>query len=137
MARVRRVLFVCSGNTCRSPMAAALLRHAAAAYPALDGLRVESAGTNVHLQAVELDAVRVLREGWGIHLHHVPQGLEHLTGEFDRVLAVDGSVLAELTKRRPDLRAELLGSWVLEGTSRIRSSRGPRPIGNALSSSLK
>src|SRR5439155_26968324 len=81
----------------------------------LDGLRVESAGTNVHLQAVEPDAVRVLREDWGIHLHHVPRGLEHLTREFDRVLAVDGSVLAELTKRRPDLRAELFGSWVPGG----------------------
>src|SRR5205809_6664354 len=100
MARVRQVLFVCSGNTCRSPMAAALLRHAAAAYPALDGLRVESAGTNVHLQAAEPDAVRVVREGWGVHLHHVPQGLEHLDGELDRVLAVDGSVRAGVTKGR-------------------------------------
>src|SRR5438874_10914278 len=126
MARVRQVLFVCSGNTCRSPMAAALLRHAAAAYPALDGLRVESAGTNVHLQAVEPDAVRVLREGWGMHLHHVPQGLEHLTGEFDCVLAVDGSPLAVLTIRRTDLRTELLGSWVPEWPVAAPSQQCPR-----------
>ena len=42
---IRRVLLVCSGNTCRSPMAAALLKHLwAKAAPGWD-LEVSSAGT--------------------------------------------------------------------------------------------
>ncbi|RME71144.1 MAG: low molecular weight protein arginine phosphatase [Verrucomicrobia bacterium] len=39
------ILFVCTGNTCRSPMAAALFRHALAAEPEpLKSLEVKSAG---------------------------------------------------------------------------------------------
>lgn len=39
------ILFVCTANTCRSPMAAALIRHALAAEPEpLRSLGVESAG---------------------------------------------------------------------------------------------
>lgn len=42
--RVRRVLLVCTGNTCRSPMAEAVVRAGAEAR-GLDGLEVRSAGT--------------------------------------------------------------------------------------------
>ena len=90
-----------------------------------EALSLRGVQFRVHLQAAEPDAVRVLREDWGIHLHHVPRGLEHLTGEFDRVLAVDGSVLAELSKRRPDLRAGLLGSWVPGGNVADPFQQGP------------
>lgn len=41
---VRRLLFVCTGNTCRSPMAEAVAR-SAAAERGLDDLEVRSAGT--------------------------------------------------------------------------------------------
>lgn len=45
-AMLRTMLFVCTGNTCRSPMAAAIARHLIGELPA-DGIatRVESAGT--------------------------------------------------------------------------------------------
>lgn len=36
---MKRILFVCTGNTCRSPMASALLQH-----KAIDGIEVKSAG---------------------------------------------------------------------------------------------
>lgn len=40
------ILLVCSGNTCRSPLAAAMLTARLAAEPRLAGLRVASAGTS-------------------------------------------------------------------------------------------
>jgi len=45
MSTVSRLLFVCAGNICRSPMAEALLRHVAKSRPALETLVVGSAGT--------------------------------------------------------------------------------------------
>ncbi|HIM51596.1 MAG TPA: hypothetical protein EYM36_06720 [Acidobacteria bacterium] len=45
MSTVSRLLFVCVGNICRSPMAEALLRHVAKSRPALETLVVGSAGT--------------------------------------------------------------------------------------------
>ncbi len=39
-----RVLFVCHGNTCRSPMAEVILADLASREPGLEHLRVESAG---------------------------------------------------------------------------------------------
>ena len=41
-----RVLVVCTGNTCRSPLGEVLLRAHLATEPTLDGVTVASAGTN-------------------------------------------------------------------------------------------
>lgn len=46
MNREFKVLVVCSGNTCRSPLAAAMLADGIARQPALSNVRVSSAGTS-------------------------------------------------------------------------------------------
>ncbi|TWD84052.1 protein-tyrosine-phosphatase [Kribbella amoyensis] len=56
------VLFVCSGNSARSPIAEALLRHHAGTH-----LRVASAGTKPK-DAVHPHAVRVLREHYDLDI---------------------------------------------------------------------
>jgi ArsR family transcriptional regulator, arsenate/arsenite/antimonite-responsive transcriptional repressor / arsenate reductase (thioredoxin) len=78
------VLFVCSGNSARSPIAEALLRHRAGAR-----VRVCSAGTRPR-ERIHPHAVRVLRERYGLDIAgqrpHSVDGV--LDRPFDRVVTV-------------------------------------------------
>ncbi|OLF16259.1 arsenate reductase/protein-tyrosine-phosphatase family protein [Actinophytocola xanthii] len=78
------VLFVCSGNTARSPMAEALLRHRAG-----DLVEVASAGTRPGSQ-LHPEAGRVLRSDFGLDLSgHRPRHVDAVAGQrFDRVITV-------------------------------------------------
>jgi protein-tyrosine-phosphatase/DNA-binding transcriptional ArsR family regulator len=83
-SRRNAVLFVCTGNSARSPIAEALLRHYTAGHVA-----VTSAGTRPK-PALHPNAVRVLRERFGIDISgQRPRHLEALTGrEFDHVITL-------------------------------------------------
>ncbi|GAA0383118.1 ArsR family transcriptional regulator [Microbispora corallina] len=70
------VLFVCTGNSARSPIAEALLRHHTSA-----GVTVASAGSRPR-QRMHPDAVRVLRERYGIDIAGL--GPRHLDTVRDR-----------------------------------------------------
>jgi protein-tyrosine-phosphatase/DNA-binding transcriptional ArsR family regulator len=78
------VLFACTGNSARSPIAEALLRHHTA-----DRVRVVSAGSHPRPQ-IHPTAVRVLREEYGIDIaDQHPQHLETLTDRrFDYVISL-------------------------------------------------
>jgi protein-tyrosine-phosphatase/DNA-binding transcriptional ArsR family regulator len=78
------VLFVCTGNSARSPIAEALLRHHAG-----DRVSVASAGTRP-APRLHANAVRVLREGYGIDVSGArPRHLHTLTGRrFDYVISL-------------------------------------------------
>lgn len=78
-----RVLFACTGNSARSPIAAALLHHRAGG-----GVDVTSAGSHPkpHLHP---NAVRVLREHYDIDItRQRPQHLDTLTGRFDHLISL-------------------------------------------------
>ncbi|MEW9529524.1 ArsR family transcriptional regulator [Microbispora sp. NPDC049125] len=83
-ARPPAVLFTCTGNSARSPIAEALLRHHGGGH-----VEVTSAGSHPrpHLHP---DAVRALREGYGIDLRDQrPRHLDSLTGRhFDHVISL-------------------------------------------------
>lgn len=78
-----RVLFLCTGNSARSPIAAALLRHHGAEW-------VHAASAGSHPKALHPAAVRVLREHYGIDLAaHQPTHLDTLSGQrFDYVVSL-------------------------------------------------
>jgi len=70
----KRVLFVCYGNTCRSPMAAAYANHA------LPGVRAESAGTFAPGAPANPLAVALMRERFNIDLR---RHVSRLVGDLD------------------------------------------------------
>ena len=82
--RHRAVLFVCTGNSARSPIAEALLRHHASGR-----LHVTSAGS-VPKPRLHPDAVRVLHEQFDIDISgQRPRHLNTLTGRrFDFVISL-------------------------------------------------
>lgn len=127
------VLLVCSGNTCRSPMAAALLRAALAKEGGrLAALRVESRGTSaIPGQPASPNAVRALRAiGLGL-ADHASRPLAQ--ADLDRAAAVlvMGSghlrALRDGADRLPELTA-LLRGHLTEGEGR----EIPDPFGGDL-----
>ncbi|WP_119731293.1 arsenate reductase/protein-tyrosine-phosphatase family protein [Thermomonospora amylolytica] len=78
------VLFTCTGNSARSPIAEALLRHRTGGR-----VQVTSAGSHPKPQ-LHPDAVRVLREQYGIDIAgRRPRHLDTLTGRrFDYVISL-------------------------------------------------
>ncbi|MFQ6673514.1 MAG: arsenate reductase ArsC [Fidelibacterota bacterium] len=78
----RKVLFLCTGNACRSQMAEGLLRHFAG-----DRFQVFSAGT--HPSRVHPMSIRVMEE-WGIDIsHHTSDHVdEYLQKNIDMVVTV-------------------------------------------------
>jgi protein-tyrosine-phosphatase/DNA-binding transcriptional ArsR family regulator len=79
----RRVLFVCTGNSGRSPMAAALLRHRA-------GPGVEAASAGTRPKPLHPDAVAVMRDRYHVDITgHRPVNVETVAGQpFDYVISL-------------------------------------------------
>ncbi len=80
---VRRILFVCTGNSGRSPMAEGLLRYRA-------GARVTAASAGIRPKPVHPHAVAVMRDGYGVDIAgHRPVPVETVAREqFDYVISL-------------------------------------------------
>jgi protein-tyrosine-phosphatase len=89
------LLFVCGGNTCRSPMAAALAERASAG-----GVRAESAGVAACEASARPEAVDIMREEFDIDVsNHRPRDIEDLSlGEFHYIVAMDATVACKLAE---------------------------------------
>ncbi len=79
----RRVLFVCTGNSSRSPMAEALLRHRA-------GTRVQAASAGIRPKPLHPDAAAVMRDRYRIDITgHQPTRVETVAAQrFDCVVTL-------------------------------------------------
>jgi protein-tyrosine phosphatase len=98
------VLFVCTGNICRSPTAEGVFRHLARERGVLDLLRVDSAGTHeYHVgEAPDPRAIEhAARRGYDLS----PLRARQVSGadfrEFDRILAMDRGHLRQLKAMAP------------------------------------
>ena len=116
MHTVNRLLFVCAGNICRSPMAEALFRDLARSHPTLETIEVGSAGTialNGNLPAT--DSVDVMRREFGLEIvtHRARPLTRHL--DADLVLTLDRDTEREAQALKLRARVEMLGDYVGTG----------------------
>ncbi|MEW8976950.1 MAG: low molecular weight protein arginine phosphatase [Symbiobacterium sp.] len=126
--RVQRVLLVCSGNTCRSPMAAALLAEFWRKADPGWALTVESAGTGAFpgLPASP-HAVTVMQER-GIDLSgHRSRPVQSLDG-YDLVLTMTRGHRDALRNRFPDAAGRIFSLGEYAGTG----EDVPDPFGGSL-----
>jgi protein-tyrosine phosphatase len=99
-----RVLFVCLGNICRSPMAEGVLRRVAREEGVLDRFEIDSAGLgNWHVgQAPDSRAQEAARRrGVDISDQFARQVTKEDFARFDLLLAMDGSNFDELIQLAP------------------------------------
>jgi len=131
-----RVLFVCSGNICRSAMAAAYFRHHARLC-SVDDLEIDSAGTlNIDGSPASVEAIEVMRE-IGIDLGgHRSRGIgPDDVHRADWIVAMTHGHLEELAQRFPGggatrvlLRAFEAGTTAQPDPSDLDDPMG-RPVG--------
>nr|MBP8252010.1 low molecular weight phosphotyrosine protein phosphatase [Herpetosiphon sp.] len=93
-----RIVFVCLGNICRSPMAEGVMRHLVAKHGLSHQIEVDSAGTSrYHIgEQPHHGTMRVLRQN-GIELHHAArQFTDDDADNFDILVAMDTSNYADM-----------------------------------------
>jgi protein-tyrosine phosphatase len=108
---IHRILFVCLGNICRSPMAEGVFRRVAEEEGLLDRFEIDSAGLgDWHIgQAPDHRAQKAARSrGVDISAQSARQVVDEDFERFDLLLVMDRSNYAELKARAPhDARAKI------------------------------
>jgi protein-tyrosine-phosphatase len=104
---VKSVLFVCTGNTCRSPMAAALLKH----YAEQAGIAVRTASAGLGAftgDPASEGAVAAMSElGVDLASHRSRKFHPALAEEFDLILVMTKSHKDQLLQLAPELAAKV------------------------------
>jgi protein-tyrosine phosphatase len=119
-AGVTRVLFVCTGNICRSPLAEAIFLRQAREAGRAGEFEVDSAGTHDYHEGERADT-RARRVGTarGVDVASIAREVRNSDFErFDLILALDRGHLRELRRRCPEAlreRIRLLGEFTAGG----------------------
>ena len=112
-----RVVFVCTGNICRSPSAEAVLRHLVEEAGLAHEITVGSAGTGGWHLGDDADprTLKALRSR-GYKLRHVARQFRpDWFDEHELVVALDASHVRDLRAMRPGAEVHLLREWDPEG----------------------
>ncbi|MCD6451578.1 MAG: low molecular weight protein arginine phosphatase [Acidobacteria bacterium] len=115
-----RILFVCTGNVCRSPLAEAYFRRFAPFY-GLSSVEVASAGISpLEGQGVEEEGRRLSQEmGFDLSNHRARQLSEELIKDADLVLVMERGQRELLSSLFPQYRdrVKLLSSFARDGAA--------------------
>jgi protein-tyrosine phosphatase len=100
---VRRLLFVCTGNICRSPLGEAIFRHQALEAGLGERFFVDSAGTHGWHEGEPADPrARRVGKRRGVEVTSIARAVVPADFEaFDLILAMDRGHLRELERRAP------------------------------------
>jgi protein-tyrosine phosphatase len=104
-AGVISVLFVCTGNICRSPTAEGVFRHLAAEAGLADKIEVDSAGTDsYHIgEAPDRRAIKIAaRHGVSLQGQKARALRPEDFNTFDYLYAMDGGHLFDMQSRAPE-----------------------------------
>jgi len=126
------LLFVCTGNTCRSPMAAAIARRAAAAR-GWTGFKVLSAGVAAtDGEPASAGAVRAAKaNGLGLREHQATLLRPELAEWADIILVMSPAHVMWVAELGAGDRAALLGAYASEGDGTSLRGAVPDPIGGS------
>lgn len=124
------VLFVCTGNTCRSPLAELLARRHAEALGLGPRLRIRSAGTGAMpgFAASVGSATVASRHGLDLSGHRSSPLTQELVAEADLILGMSPGHVARARELAPQARVALLGSFA-HGLEEWEGQAVPDPIG--------
>lgn len=107
-----KILFVCSGNTCRSPLAEAITQRLLAEAGRSD-VTVSSAGTNAWDGSPASDGALLVGMERSVDLssHRSRQLNEEIAGEADLILVMAPSHLARVKELAPKANAHLISGF--------------------------
>lgn len=112
-----RILFVCTGNICRSPTAEGVFRHRAQAAGL--GCHIDSAGTHAYHIGEQPDRrsqAHALRRGYDLSVQRARQVADDDFAHYSHILVMDRQNLAALMARCPAEHAHKLALFLAYGT---------------------
>ena len=139
------ILFVCTANRFRSPLAAAMLQHSLQEMGLAESWRIGSAGTWATPGQPVLQTVSNAAQGFGIDLsgHRSTRVSRRFLSEYDLILVMESGQKEALVSEFPELREHIyLLSEVVERRSYdipdlLESEQGAQEIGAELNALIQ